>query len=469
MFGVDQMNYSNTYPLKSFYDKFCPLFGFDESCESIFSMKEVDQPVKWQSFTTYGANFVPIGMAVGALLFSPPVCRKYGRRLALCLSGAVTMAGCASTVLVNSVFLYLASRLLTGVGCGIACHVLPMYTAEMSPQSIRGTLGSLFQFMIVVSQFSTVIIFNCAGLDMSYQWGFLMPGMVGFVIAIAVWFFPESPKFLIEHKGKEAGRAALQSVRANDCSAELDAIEEYMKREREAGVVPWIQLFTKPGLRRRVFIACWIQIAQQLTGINVFLNFQTEIFSAAHLSKAYIIALPFGAKANLQWCFMVGSILGLTFIDSKHGGRRFQLLCASILMTAVFVLTAVVQFADLSFKDGMKCACVYVMGFGFQFAWGIVPWIYPAELFSAVERERALAISTCLGFWANTLVLQVQKPIVRLWGDSGMYTFYAATNALNLLFVVFFIKETKGVPEEDIPYLFGEKEKKDQLIVGEQA
>merc|ERR1712007_418914 len=85
MFGVDQMNYANTYPLKSFYDKFCPLFDFDESCESIFSMDENDQPVAWQSFTTYGANFVPIGMAIGALLFSPLVCRKFGRRLALSL------------------------------------------------------------------------------------------------------------------------------------------------------------------------------------------------------------------------------------------------------------------------------------------------------------------------------------------------------------------------------------------------
>jgi len=323
--------------------------------------------------------------------------------------------------------------------------------------------------MIVVSQFTTVIIFNSTGLGMDYKWGFLMPGMVGCVIAIAVWFFPESPKFLIEHKGKEAGRAALQSIRANDCSAELDAIEEYMKREREAGVVPWIQLFTKPGLRRRVFIACWLQIAQQLTGINVFLNFQTQIFKSAHLTDAEIMGLPFGAKANLQWCFVVGSILGLTLIDSKYGGRRFQLLCASILMATVFVLTAVVQFADLSFKDEMNCVSIYIMGFGFQFAWGIVPWVYPAELFSAVERERALAISTCLGFWANMLVLQVHKPIVRHTGDTGMYTFYAATNALNLLFVVFFIKETKGVPEEDIPSLFGHVEKEDKLIAGQDA
>merc|ERR1712203_1038090 len=118
----------------------------------------------------------------------------------------------------------------------------------------------------------------------NYRIGFLMPGMVGCLIAILVWFFPESPKYLIEHKGKEAGRAALQSVRANDCSAELDAIEEYMKREREAGVVPWIQLFTKSGLRYRFFIACWLQIGQQMTGINAFIGYQTEIFKSVGLT-----------------------------------------------------------------------------------------------------------------------------------------------------------------------------------------
>merc|ERR1719265_1913466 len=49
----------------------------------------------------------------------------------------------------NNLFI---ARTGTGFGFGIACYVLPMYMAEVSPQNIRGTLGSLFQFMIVMGQ-----------------------------------------------------------------------------------------------------------------------------------------------------------------------------------------------------------------------------------------------------------------------------------------------------------------------------
>merc|ERR1712048_381498 len=158
-------------------------------------------------------------------------------------------------------------------------------------------------------------------------------------------------------QGKEAGRPHLQKVRAGNVDEELDYMDQALKEERAAGSVSYIELVTKPGLRKRLFVACYLQVAQQLTGVNAFLAYQATIFSAAGYASVDVNNFPFGASMMVQWIFVVGSVTGLLLIDSPYGGRKKQLLAAG----------------------------VFIFSFGFQLAWGIIPWFYPAELFQMNE------------------------------------------------------------------------------------
>merc|ERR1711937_929028 len=97
---------------------------------------------------------------------------------------------------------------------------------------------------------------------------------------------------------------------------------------------------------------------------------------------------------------------------------------------------------------------VFIFGFGFQLAWGIIPWFYPAELFSMTERERALSLSTFSGFLMNVVVNQVTLPLMS-WSFPGTFLIFGILNVTNCIFVLTCVKETKGVPLEDIPALFG--------------
>merc|ERR1711934_373939 len=102
--------------------------------------------------------------------------------------------------------------------------------------------------------------------------------------------------------------------------------------------------------------------------------------------------------------------------------------------------------------------CVFVFSFGFQMAWGIFPWFYPAELLAMQERERALSVSTFCGFLFNVIVGVVTR-ILFNWSRGGMFLIFGLLNISNILFVTFMMKETKGVPLEDIPGLFDGSEK----------
>jgi len=94
---------------------------------------------------------------------------------------------------------------------------------------------------------------------------------------------------------------------------------------------------------------------------------------------------------------------------------------------------------------------------GFQFAWGTVPWIYPAEIFSMNEKEKAVSIAVCLNYVANAAVVIV-TPFLMTWSTPGTLFFFGALNIMNFVFVSFFVRETKGVPLDEIPDLFDESE-----------
>lgn len=454
MFGADQNNYGLTYGMKSFQNHWCPTFNFDPSevpdCGTIQDMEH--PPAAWTTFISLGLNLVTFGMMIGALGPGPLFASFLGRRMTISIGGLLCFSGCviAAEVSGGNQIVYYVGRFLTGFGCGIACFVLPMYNSEVATLNIRGLTGSLFQFMVVIGGILVVASLGIPGID--WREGFMMPGYIGLFVGLAAWACPESPRYLLNRYGKEKARPALQRVRQGDVNEELEYINMCMQLEQEAGKVSYTELFTKPGLRFRLFVACYLQAAQQLTGINAFLGFQTDVFMTAGFRADEIGKFPNGPAMVTQWLFLIGSAIGLFLIDSKHGGRKKQLIGASTLMGPPLVIGAILL--AVHGPPMVTAYGIWIFSFGFQTAWGIVPWFYPGELFQMNERERAMSISTFCGFLFNLLVGLMTEALLH-WSRMGTFLIFGLLNVTNCIFVAVCMRETKGVPLEEIPALFG--------------
>lgn len=464
MFGIDQNNFGLVHGKASFGEFWCPKFDFPEAkgnatyCSVIGSMDTEHQPSAWITFNSFGLNCVAIGMGLGCLTLAPVFAGRFGRRVTISIGGLTCFLGTVITAYIaTNVAVYMIGRLLTGYGCGIACYCLPMYQSEVATMNIRGVMGSLFQFMVVIGGVIAILLL---GIIDDWQQGFMLPGYAGLLVGMLVWVCPESPRFIIDRYGKDAGRPVLQRVRNGDVETELEFLDRNLREEREAGTVSYRELFTKPGLRLRVFTACYLQAAQQFTGVNAFLGYQTDIFIAAGASKGSVDAIPQGPAFLLQMTMLAGCIIGLLMVDSPYGGRRRQLLLAAALMGPPLILGAVTTWA--SWPPQTTEIMVFVFGFGFQLAWGIIPWFYPAELFAMNERERALSLSTFTGFFMNFVVNQVTLPLLK-WNPPATFFIFGILNITNVIFVLVCVRETKGVPLEDIPTMFGAPAAKKQV------
>merc|ERR1711934_1051837 len=104
-----------------------------------------------------------------------------------------------------------------------------------------------------------------------------------------------------------------------DVSEELANMEKALQEERDAGQVSYSELFTKKGLSKRVFIACWFQVAQQLTGINGINNNLSSLMTAAGV-VGNITSIPGGAAFIYGAVQVVSCIVGISIVEKV--GRK---------------------------------------------------------------------------------------------------------------------------------------------------
>lgn len=88
-------------------------------------------------------------------------------------------------------------------------------------------------------------------------------------ITVALWFIPESPRWLV-HKGRvEDGRKALQWLRpkGTNVDPEVDDIANAIQKEKELGKgVGFVDMFNNSVDRRRTIVAVGAVTLQAATG-----------------------------------------------------------------------------------------------------------------------------------------------------------------------------------------------------------
>lgn len=96
-----------------------------------------------------------------ACFFTGWAADRFGRRLALVGAGVLTIAGVvfqAASAARGTLAVMYVGRFVTGLGCGAASALTPIYVSECAPRAIRGGLTAFFQLFNV---FGIMVAFWC--------------------------------------------------------------------------------------------------------------------------------------------------------------------------------------------------------------------------------------------------------------------------------------------------------------------
>jgi SP family xylose:H+ symportor-like MFS transporter len=380
-----------------------------------------------------------------------------GRKKTLVLAGVLFLVSSLGTAVPQTLWQLVVFRILAGVGVGVASLASPMYIAEVSPARFRGRLVSVNQFAIVSGMLLIYFVNYAIALQggpewkvtTSWRWMFASGILPSALFLGLLAFTPESPRWLIKQGRTEHALDILRRVDgATYAAAEARRIQEAIARESES----LAQLF-QPGLRRVLGIGVALAVLQQVTGINVFLYFGTEIFKG----------LGAGVDAALWQTVVVGAVNLLFTIVAiwtvDHLGRKpLMVIGAAGMGTSLLAMGLVAQWQMTA-----TWMLPFVLGYIACFALSVGPvtWVILSEIFPTRIRGRALSIATFCLWSANLIVSQTfpmmdENPaLIARFHHAFPFYVYAVFCVVLVGVMARWVPETKGKSLEEIESFWG--------------
>ncbi|VAH10400.1 unnamed protein product [Triticum turgidum subsp. durum] len=229
-------------------------------------------------------------------------------------------------------FLYMG-RLLEGFGVGVISYTVPVYIAEISPQNMRGALGSVNQLSVTI------------GIVLAYILGMFVPWRMLAVIGIlpctilipGLFFIPESPRWLAKMNKMEDFETSLQVLRGfeTDITSEVNDIKRAVTSANKRAAIRFQELNQKK-FRMPLILGIGLLVLQQLSGINAILFYASSIFKAAGITNSDL------ATCGLGGIQVLATLVTTWLLD--RAGRRILLIISSAGMTISLLAVAVIFF-----------------------------------------------------------------------------------------------------------------------------
>ena len=399
------------------------LFGFDTVVIS-----GAEQTIQHLWALSPGVHGLAMGAAlygtvVGSLAGSWPADR-FGRRPTLLAVGALFLVSALGSALAPNVALFILARFIGGVGIGISTVAAPLYISEIAPPDRRGRLAAMFQFNIVlgiVIAFASNAALANVGAN-AWRWMLGVAAIPSLIYMVMCFGIPESPRWLLMRTSPPSPeRRGGQGVRTGQ------------------GFWTW-------RLRVPIALAFLVAFFNQLSGINAILYFAPRIFSLTGLGQQAALLQSVGIGiTNLIFTFV-----GLWLIDRL--GRRTLLLIGSFGYIASLGLCSWAFYAG---HVAIVPACIFAFIAAHAIGQGTVIWVLISEIFPNAYRAAGQSLGSTT-HWVFAALLTTAFPLmVSRFAPGTIFLFFCGMMALQLVWVLTMVPETKGVPLEEIQRRLG--------------
>ncbi|MBS8268230.1 MFS transporter [Halomonas litopenaei] len=442
------------------------LFGFDsgvingtvDGLQTAFDSDSVG--------TGFNVASMLLGCAIGAF-FAGRLADRYGRRALLIVSAVFFLVSAWGSGVATGSLEFVIYRVLGGMAVGAASVMTPAYISEVAPAERRGRLATIQQVAIISGLFiafvSNYVLAKIAGASTAslwfgfdaWRWMFWIEMLPAAIFLLALLGIPESPRFLISRgRDDKATRVLVTLLGEQAGQAKVAEIKESLNADHVPSLRDLINA-TSGRVHGIVWVGIGLAVFQQLVGINVVFYYGAVLWQAVGFSEgdALLINVISGA-VSIGAC-----LIAIALIDRI--GRKPLLWAGSVGMALTLCLLAY-AFSTASMVDGklalagdmgvlaLLAANAYVLFF--NVSWGPVMWVMLGEMFPNQVRGSGLAVSGLFQWLANfaiTMTFPIMLAGIGLAGAYGVYAFFAACS---VVFVMKWVKETRGRELEQMAY-----------------
>jgi MFS family permease len=191
-------------------------------------------------------------------------------------------------------------------------------------------------------------------------------------------------------------------------------------------------------------MAVLIAFFNQMSGINAIIYFAPRVFELAGIGKN----AAFLQSAGVGLVNLVFTMLGLYLIDRL--GRKKLMLIGSIGYIVSLSVIATAFYLKLS---GMVVPVfVFLFIAAHAIGQGAVIWVFISEIFPNQARSYGQSLGSST-HWVMAAIVSAAFPFFAnhaAIGPAKIFLFFALMMVLQLLWVIFKMPETKGIPLEKL-------------------
>ncbi|GAA6011711.1 hypothetical protein JCM10207_004219 [Rhodosporidiobolus poonsookiae] len=439
--------------------------GYDKSL-----LNNLQSMPKWQELVDHPSSsalgLITCSMSLGTIATAPFfgwMADKYGRRLTMFAGSALMLVGAILQAAANGRDMFIAGRVIIGAGVSGSLNSGPLLVAEISHPRQRATYSAFYNTLWYVG--STVcawLSFGTSWMDTSsFSWRIPAIGQAipaAFTV-IAVYWLPESPRWLVKNGRAEEAHQMLAKFHANG-KMDDELVMYEMATIREALAVEeanpskgllgdWAELFSTKGNRYRMFVMTWFVLGIDWCGTAITSYYLTKILNSV------------GVTSATEQCVAVWNIItamsGAMMAESL--GRRKLWLVSFVGMLLVNVPFGVCS--ALFAKNGNLAAGKAVIAFSYLYqgtynlGCNPLPYLYAPELWPLRLRSKAMSYEVALDATMGVLG-QYTTPIALDSLQWRMYFVYTAFLVVWIVGIYFTFPETKGCTLEEIAVIFGD-------------
>uniref|UniRef100_A0A7S3X432 Hexose transporter 1 n=2 Tax=Choreotrichia TaxID=141411 RepID=A0A7S3X432_9SPIT len=372
-----------------------------------------------------------------------------GRRWTITLSNVLFLLGSLLLTIAEDFFTLMVGRVFMGLGVGIALVAAPIFTAEISPAHLRGSLVAMSD----VATNAGILLGYAAGLSFygvvgGWRYMFAIGMLPAGLLAILIWTVPESPRWLAMRGRDNDALAAL--VRIGDkayAEAELESIRTSIQNDSTAGEASWKEIFFPADRPTARMLTAGLGVAffSQACGTEAVTYYIPEVMVNVGLSDYEALVATMGAGGCKVLCLLFASQL------FDRLGRRPMLLISAFGLAASFGVVSASYSINLNWLS-----VVGVCGIMGSFSLGFSPLVYVVGTEVFPNRLRAKAMSLAL-FITRMLAGIVSISFISLEEGLGPTLLWASFSAIAvsaMVFIFFSVPETMGLELEDVAALF---------------
>ena len=387
---------------------------------------------------------VLIGAVIGAAT-NGVLADMFGRKKIIMATAVIFILGSVMCAFAPNVYVLIISRIFVGFAVGIVNFVVPLYLSEISPKNLRGTLVSLYQWAITSGILFSYFI-NAAFAQAVYNWRWMLFAGVlpGLILFVGMYLMSDTPRWLVSKNREDEAKVIFQKIEPDiDTEKEIQDIKATLKTEGQDKKFRFKKWMIMPFV-----VGVGIMFAQICTGINTIIYYAPTIFKTAgfdsNLTAIY-------ATTGIGVVNFVMTIVAVFFTD-RLGRKPLLYFGLTGVMFSLFALGTSFAFANI-LGSSLKWVAVgslvtYIICFAMSL--GPIGWILVSEVFPLKIRGVAMSICTVSNFAFNFFVVGSFPILLHRIGGAWTFWMFGAVSLICIIFVFFFVPETKGISLEQI-------------------